>query len=81
MHVYDFTNAQISSKYVHNNILIIAKMRLNLTNLRIEMYPTEGPMLKALVAPFTRVVIVCWSKSWTTVDAGRCSPRSPSGVH
>ena len=34
-----------------NNILIIAKMRLNLTNLRIEIYPTEVPMLKAPVAP------------------------------
>ena len=29
-----------------NNILIIAKMRLNLTNLRIEMYPAEGPCSK-----------------------------------
>ena len=27
-----------------NNILIIAKMRLNLTNLRIEMYPCKVEM-------------------------------------
>ena len=64
-----------------NKIQTIAEKILNLTNPRKGLYPAEGPMLKALVAPFTRVVIVCWSKSWTTVDAGRCSPRSPSGVH
>jgi hypothetical protein len=39
-----------------NNILIIAKMRLNLTNLRIEMYHVEGPMLKAPVAPVPLMV-------------------------
>ena len=35
-----------------NNILIIAKKTLNLTHLRIEIYPVEGPMLKVPVAPF-----------------------------
>ena len=39
-----------------NNILIIAKMRLNLTNLRIEMYHAEGPMLKAPAAPVPLMV-------------------------
>ena len=49
-----------------NNILIIAKMRLNLTNLRIEMHPAERPMLKAPVAPYALVDIV-FSTSQTTV--------------
>ena len=79
MHVYDFTTAQISSKYVDNNILIIAKMRFNLTNLRIEMYPAEGPMLKAPVASVP--LMVSCSKSRTTVGAGRYTQCSPSNVH
>ena len=54
-----------------NNILIIAKMRLNLTNSRIEIYPAEGLMLKALVAPFP--LMVSCSKSRTTVNVGRCT--------
>ena len=39
-----------------NNILITAEMRLNLTNLKIEIYPVEGPKLKAPVAPFPHMV-------------------------
>ena len=62
-----------------NNILIIVKMRLNLTNLRIEMYPAEGPMFKAPVAPVP--LMVSCSKSQTTVGAGRCTQCSPSNVH
>jgi hypothetical protein len=54
-----------------NNILITAKKRLNLTNLRIEMYPAEGPMLKAPVAPDP--LMVSCSKSRTTVGATRCT--------
>jgi hypothetical protein len=62
-----------------NIILIMAKKRLNLTNLIIEMYPAEGPMLKAPVAPDP--LIVSCSKSWTTVGAGRCTQCRPSNVH
>ena len=57
-----------------NNILIIAKkMILNLIKSRIELYPAEGPMLKAPVALFALVAIVRCLKSWTIVDVGRCS--------
>ena len=62
-----------------NNILIIAKMILSLTNLRIEMYTTKRPMLKAPVAPVP--LMVSCSKSRTTVGAGRCTQCSPSNVH
>ena len=58
-----------------NNILIIAKMRLNLTNLRIEIDPTEGPMLKAPVAPVP--LMVSCSKSQTTVGVGRYTHTTP----
>jgi hypothetical protein len=34
-----------------NNIQIIAEKISNLRNSRIELYPAEEPMLKALVAP------------------------------
>ena len=47
------------------NILIMfkrTKTLLNLKTVRLDVYPAEGPMLKALVAPFTRVDIVCCSK-------------------
>ena len=65
-----------------NNILIIAKkMILNLTKSRIGLYPVEGPMLKAPVAPFALVAIVRCLKSRTTVDAGRCLQCRPSNVH
>ena len=62
-----------------NNILIIAKMRLNLTNLRIEMHPAERPMLKAPVAPVP--LMVSCSKSRTTVGAERCTQCSSSNVY
>jgi hypothetical protein len=62
-----------------NNILIIAEMRLNLTNSRIEIYPAEGLMLKAPVAPFP--LMVSCSKLRTTVDAGRCTQCRPSNVY
>jgi len=62
-----------------NNILIIAEIRLNLTNSRMEIYPAEGLMLKAPVAPFP--LMVSCSKSRTTVDAGRCTQCLPSNVH
>jgi hypothetical protein len=62
-----------------NNVLIIAEMRLNLTNSRIEIYLVEGLMLKAPVAPFP--LMVNCSKSQTTVDARRCMQCRPSNVH
>jgi len=61
-----------------NNILIIAEMRLNLTNLKIEIFPAEGPMLKAPVAPFP--LMMSCSKSRTKVDAGRCMQFRPLNV-
>ena len=39
----------------------------------IRLYLAEGPMPRASEAPFALVHIVRYSKSWTTVDAGRCS--------
>ena len=39
----------------------------------IRVYPAEGPMPRASEAPFALVDIVRCSKSWTAVDAGRCS--------
>ena len=53
-----------------NDIQIIAEKILNLTNSRIELYPVEGPMLKAPVAPHALVDIVRCSMLRTTVDAG-----------
>ena len=44
----------------------------------IRMYPAEGPMPRASEAPFALVDIVHCSKSWTTVDVGRCSQCSPT---
>ena len=61
---------RLAANMLMNIILIMAEKRLNLTNLRIEIYPAEGPMLKALVAPDS--LMVSFSKSWTTVVAGRC---------
>ena len=48
---------------------------------KIRMYPTDGPMPRASEAPFALVDIVRCSKSWTTVDAKRCSQRSPTNDH
>ena len=44
----------------------------------IRLYPAEGPMPRASEAPFALVDIVRCLKSWTTVDAGRCSQCSPT---
>ena len=46
--------------------------------IEIRLYPAEGPMPRALEAPFALVDIVRCSKSRTTVDAGRCSQCSPT---
>lgn len=57
------------------NILIInvADILLNIETVRSEIYLTEGPMPKTVVAPCAFVDIVYCSKSQTTVDVGRCS--------
>jgi hypothetical protein len=70
---------RLAANILMNIILIMAKKRLNLTNLRTDMYPKEGPMLKALVAPDP--LMVSCSKSLTTVGAGRYTPCHPSSVH
>ena len=70
---------RLAANMFMNNILIKAKKRLNLTNLRMEMYPGEGPMVKAPVAPVP--LMVSCSKSWTTIGAGRCMQCSPSNIH
>ena len=62
---------RLATNIFMNNILIIAKKRLNLTKLIIEMYPAKGPMLKASVAPDP--LMVSCSKSRTTVGVGRCT--------
>ena len=46
--------------------------------IEIRLYPAEGPMPRASEAPFALVDIVRCSKSWITVDAGRCSQCSPT---
>ena len=62
---------RLAANIFMNNIPIIAKKRLNLTYLRIEIYPAEGHMLKAPVAPDP--LMVSCSKSQTTVGVGRCT--------
>jgi hypothetical protein len=79
VHVYDFTTTQISSKYIDEYHTDHGENRLNLINMRTEMYPEEGPMLKAPVA-LDPLMVSC-SKSRTTVGAGRCTPCHPSSVH
>ena len=64
-----------------NDIQIMAEKILNLTNSRIELYPTEGPMLKAPMAPGALVDMVRCSTSRTTVNVGRGSQCHPSNVH
>ena len=52
------------------NMLIMfkrTKTLLNLKIIRLEVYPAEGPVLKALVAPFSLGIVSCL-KSRTTVD-------------
>ena len=56
-----------------NDIQIIAEKILNLTNSRIELYPAEGPMLKAPAASRALVDIVRCLMSRSTIDVGRCS--------
>jgi hypothetical protein len=46
----------------------------------LRVYPAEGPMPRASEAPFAPDIVRC-SKSWTTVDVGRCSPCSPMNGH
>ena len=58
-------------------IINIANILLNVETVRSEIYPAEGPMPKAPVAPCALVDIVRCSKSRTTVDAGRCSQSNP----
>ena len=43
----------------------------------IRVYLAEGPMPRASEAPFAPDIVRC-SKSWTTVDVGRCSQYSPT---
>ena len=47
---------------------------------KLRVYPAEGPMPRASEAPFALDIVRC-SKSWTTVDAGRCSQCSPTNGH
>ena len=70
---------RLAANMLTNIILIMAEKRLNLTNLRIEMYPVEGPMLKAPVA-LDPLMVSC-SKLRTTVVAGRCTQCRHSNVH
>ena len=65
--------ADVANMNTDNLLIIVKKMILNLTKSRIGLYPTEGPMLKAPVAPFALVAIVRCLKSRTIVDVGRCS--------
>ena len=46
----------------------------------LKLYPAEGPMPRASEAPFAPDIVRCL-KSWTTVDAGRCSQCSPTNGH
>jgi len=69
----------LAANMLMNIILIMVEKRLNLTNLRIKMYHTEGPMLKAPVA--LNPLMVSCSKSRTTVVAGRCTQCRPSNIH
>ena len=46
----------------------------------LRVYPVEDSMPRASDAPFTPDILRC-SKSWTTVDAGRCSQCSPTNSH
>jgi hypothetical protein len=70
---------RLAANMFMNNIQIIAEIRLNLTNSRIEIYPAEGLMLKATVALFP--LMVSCSKSQITVDAGRYTQCRSSNVH
>jgi hypothetical protein len=62
-----------------NIILIVAKKRLNLTNLRTKMYPVEVALLKGPVAP--NLLMVSCSKSRTTICAEKYTLCRPSNAH
>ena len=49
--------------------------------IELKLYPAEDPMPRASEVPFALVDIVRCSKSWTTVDTGRCSQCSPTNGH
>jgi hypothetical protein len=70
---------RLAANMLMNIMLIMEKKRLNLTNLRPDMYPAEGPMLKVQVAPDP--LMVSCAKSCTPVGAGRCTPCCPSNFH
>ena len=69
MHVHISNERYIQIDTVKAQITVIRKIRL---------YPAEGPMPRASEASFALVDIVRFSKSRTTVDAGRCSQCSPT---
>ena len=48
--------------------------------IELRVYPAEGLMPRASEAPFAPDIVRC-SKSWTTVDAVRCSQCSPTNGH
>ena len=60
-----------------DDILIDIVRIQNTVITEIRLYPVEGPMPRASEALFALVDIVRYSKSRTTVDAGRCSQCSP----
>ena len=61
---------KLAANMLLNIILIMTEKRLNLTNLRIEMYSAEGPMFKAPMA-LDPLMVTC-SKSQTTVGHVPC---------
>ena len=61
---------RLATNMLMNIILIMTEKRLNLTNLRIEIYPAEGPMLKAPMAP-DPLMVTCL-KSRTTFGDVPC---------
>ena len=62
------------------DILIDAVSTQSTAIVELRVYPAEGPMPRASDDPFTPDIVRC-SKSWTTVDAGRCSQCSPTNGH
>ena len=58
--------------------ILIDTVRTQITVItEIRVYPAEGPMPRVSEAPFAPDIVRC-SKSWTTIDAGRCSQCSPT---
>ena len=62
------TVTTMTSILIINDITYIL---LNIETVRSQIYPMEGPMPKATVAPYALVDIVCCSKSRTSVDTER----------